>query len=74
MGDYGKTQCSSAILRIDIDRPFHLKIPGGPKMARAALRRMAIDGPFAVKLRKCGRRLFDVWRLVGPLMACTDPC
>jgi len=27
-----------------IDRPSHLQIPGGPKMARAALRRRAISG------------------------------
>jgi len=29
-------------------RPAHLQIPGGPEMARAALLRRAIDGPFAV--------------------------
>src|SRR6218665_1335967 len=54
-------------------RPSHLKIPRGPKMARASLRRRAIDGSFEVKLRKCGRRLFAVLRLSGPLMARRDP-
>ena len=29
-------------------RPSHLKIPGGPKLARAALSRWAIDGPCAL--------------------------
>ena len=29
-------------------RPSHLQIPGGPRMARAALGRQAIDGPCAV--------------------------
>jgi len=29
-------------------RPSHLKIPGGPKMARATLSRRAIDRPCAV--------------------------
>ena len=31
-----------------INMPSHLKISGGPKMARAALSRRAIDGPCAV--------------------------
>ena len=29
-------------------RPSHLQKPGGPKVVRAALRRRAIDGQFAV--------------------------
>jgi len=33
-------------------RPCHLQIPGGPKMAFAALRRRTIDGPFVVMQRK----------------------
>jgi len=33
-----------------IFRPSHLKIPGGPRMARAALSRWAIDGPNVGKL------------------------
>jgi len=32
------------------NRPSHLKIPGGPKMARVALSRRAIDGPNVSKL------------------------
>jgi len=31
-------------------RPYHLKIPGGPKMARAALSQRAVDGPNVSKL------------------------
>jgi len=31
-------------------RTSHLQIPGGPKMARAALSRRAIDGPHVSKL------------------------
>src|SRR6218665_2099907 len=37
-----------------IDRPSHLQIPGGPKMARAALRRRAIFRSFAIMQRKSG--------------------
>ena len=33
-------------------RPSHLKIPGGPKMARAAICRRAIEGPSAVMAAK----------------------
>ena len=33
---------------LPIHRPSHLKIPGGPKMARAALSRRAIDGSCAI--------------------------
>jgi len=35
-------------MSIFITRPSHLKIPGGPKMARAALCRWTIDEPCAV--------------------------
>src|SRR6218665_1523573 len=35
-----------------IFRPSHLHMPGGPKMARAALSRRAIDGLCAVDLRR----------------------
>src|SRR6218665_984863 len=34
----------------EVARPSHLKIPGGPKMARAALSRRAIHGPNVSKL------------------------
>ena len=34
-----------------IPRPSHLQIPGGPKMARAALGRRAVDGPRVSKLK-----------------------
>jgi len=53
-----------------------LKIPGGPKMARAALSRRAIDGPCAVMYTAAkwvGLRLFAVWRIGGPSMARTNP-
>jgi len=37
--------CIAKISSLIISRASHLKIPGGPKMARAALSRRAIDGP-----------------------------
>src|SRR6218665_954295 len=43
--------CSNPVnmdVRGVVPRPSHLKIPGGPKMARAALKRRAIDGPCVV--------------------------
>jgi len=44
-------------------------------MTRAALRRRAIDGPFAAMYSgKAERNLFAVWWLGGPVMAPTDPC
>jgi len=36
--------------RSGVYRPSHLKIPGGPGMARAALSRRIIDGPNVGKL------------------------
>ena len=45
--------CNSQVLNIEaqsICRPSHLWIPGGPKMAHAALNRRAIDGPHVNKL------------------------
>jgi len=51
-----------------LNRPSYLKIPGGPKVACAALSRRAINGPCAVMMYH-GRRLSAVWWLVGPLMA-----
>ena len=53
-------------------RLSHFQIPGGPKMARAALRKRAIDWPFGQFSGKAIRRLFAVWRLGGPLMVRTD--
>ena len=35
-------------LKLPLSRPSRLQIPGGPKMARFALRRWAIDGQFAL--------------------------
>ena len=43
-----------ADLEHSMARPSHLHIPDGPIMARAALRRRAIDGPLAVMYRKSG--------------------
>ena len=43
-----KHWAKSTDVPIYIDRPSHLQMPGGPKMARAALSRRAIDGTFAV--------------------------
>src|SRR6218665_2610319 len=37
-----------------VTRSSHLQIPGEQKMARAALRRRAIDGPFALMSCKSG--------------------
>jgi len=34
-----------------IRRPSRLKIPGGPKMARAASSNQAVDRPRAIKLK-----------------------
>jgi len=39
-------------------RPSHLQLPGGPKMACAALGRRTIC---LICSRKAGRRLFAVW-------------
>jgi len=38
---------SGPILKSLVDRPSHLKIPGGPKMASAALSSWTIDGSCA---------------------------
>ena len=47
-----------------------MKIPDGPKMARSALSRRVIEGPYS---GQAGRRLFAIWRLRGPDMARTEP-
>ena len=58
-----------------VNRP-HLQIPGGPKMARAALRRRAIDGPFAVMWQES--RVMPVccfaarWATFGPYRPLLD--
>src|SRR6218665_260080 len=39
-----------SMIIIEEHRPSHLKIPGGPRMARAALSRRAVDRPNVGKL------------------------
>jgi len=41
--------------------PSHLQIQGGPKMARAALRRRVIDWQVAGCSEKAGRRLYSLF-------------
>ena len=50
--------------------PSHLKLPGGPKMARGALSRRAM---YYICSGQAGRRLFAICRLGGALMARTYP-
>jgi len=45
------TLCMQGWIRWSISRPSHLQIPGGPKMACAALSRQAIDGPYVSLLK-----------------------
>src|SRR6218665_441143 len=48
---------------MNVYRPSHFKITGGPKMARAALSRRTIDGPNVSKLTV-------IYRPAGPTPVC----
>ena len=50
-----------------------MQIPDGPKMARAALHRRAIDGPFAVMKQKSGATPVSCFAVIRATYGCTDP-
>jgi len=55
--------CKDIVLTLNVGRPSHLWIPGGPKMTRATLIRQAINGPCMVDLRRfCVMHIFIIWR------------
>src|SRR6218665_3568141 len=48
VGTGSDAQCCGPRDGTVVRRPSHLQIPGEPKMARAALRRRAVDGSFTI--------------------------